>query len=190
LKGAKRVTVDIRQMSERDWDAFRRVRLQALRLAPEVYGTTLDQEADQPESFWRGRLADPLNAMVCGLDGNQPVAFAGMRDGAGGNVRHRATIWGVFVADGYRGEGLGRRLMAGLLDIADARPELEITELTVRADNGSALRLYESLGFRPIGTLPRALKHAGRYGDEVMMIRERPAQPPLATPGTTQVPVV
>ncbi|WPZ33944.1 N-acetyltransferase [Thalassobaculum sp. OXR-137] len=182
--------VVIRRLTETDWSAFRTIRLRALETAPEVFGTTLDQEAGQPETFWRSRLADPLNAMVCGFDGDVPVAFAAQREGAGGNVRHRATIWGVFVAETHRCQGLGRQLMTALLALADARPGIEITELNVRADNLSAITLYERLGFRAIGTIPRALKHAGRYGDEVMMIREKPGQPPLETPGTAQSPVV
>ena len=164
--------------------------MQALETAPEVYGTTLDQEADQPEDFWRSRLGDPLNAMVCGLEGERPVAFAGLREAAGGNLRHRATIWGVFVAESHRRQGMGRQVMTALLTLADTRPGIEITELTVRADNRSAIALYERLGFRVIGTIPRALKHAGRYGDEVLMLRLQPDQPPLDTPGTTQSPVV
>lgn len=184
------MSVDIRRLTGEDWAAFRTIRLQALETTPEVYGTTLDQEADQPEDFWRNRLADPLNAMVGGFDRERPVAFASLREGAGGNVRHRATIWGVFVAETHRRQGLGRQVMNALLALADARPGIEITELNVRADNRSAVALYERLGFHAIGTIPRALKHAGRYGDEVMMLRPKPDQPPLDTPGTTQLPVV
>ena len=175
------MSVDIRRLTEEDWAAVRTIRLRALETAPEVFGTTLDQEAGQPESFWRSRLADPLNAMVCGFDGHGAVAFAGLREGAGGNVRHRATIWGVFVAETHRSQRLGRQVMTALLALADDLPGIETTELNVRADNPSAIALYRSLDFHAIGTIPRALKHEGRYGDEVMMIRRKPDQP-LDTP--------
>lgn len=168
------MAVEIRRLTPEDWAAFRTIRLRSLHDAPEVYGTTLDQEADKPEAFWRESLADPANAIFCGFLDGEVVALAGLRDGAGGNVRHRGFVWGVFVAERCRGAGVGTALMRGLLDNADARPEIDFTELNVRADNASAARLYERLGYRSIGTIPRALKHAGRYGDELMMIRDRP----------------
>jgi ribosomal protein S18 acetylase RimI-like enzyme len=168
------MAADIRRLQPDDWSALRAIRLQALREVPEVYGTTLDQEIDRPDEFWRDRLTDPANPIFCGFQAGTAVALAGLRDGAGGNVRHRGFIWGVFVAGPWRGRGLGEAVMRALLDHADARAELDFTELNVRADNTSAARLYARLGFRAVGTIPRALKHAGRYGDELMMVRDRP----------------
>lgn len=173
------MTVEIRRLKETEWEAFRAIRIEALRTAPEVFGTTLEQEADQAERFWRDRLADPLNAVFCGLEATTPVALAGLRDGAGGNVRHRGFVWGVFVAARWRGHGVGARLMRALLDHTDARTEIDFTEHNVRSDNATAIRLYERLGFRTVGTIPRALKHAGRYGDERVMVRDRPTKPPV-----------
>lgn len=170
------MAVQIRKLSSGDWSAFREIRLRSLREAPEVYGTTLDQEVDQPDAFWRDRLADPLNAVFAGFEGQEAVALAGLRDGAGGNVRHRGFLWGVFVAGPARGQGVGERLMNAVLAHVDARPEIDFCELNVRSDNAFAIGLYERLGFRAVGTIPRALKHNGRYGDERMMVRDRPPQ--------------
>ena len=58
--------VVIRRLTETDWSAFRTIRLRALRTTPEAFSVTLDREPDQPETFWRARLADPLNLMLCG----------------------------------------------------------------------------------------------------------------------------
>ncbi|MBP9502285.1 MAG: GNAT family N-acetyltransferase [Candidatus Promineofilum sp.] len=53
----------------------------------------------------------------------------------------------VGVRNGYRGTGLGRRLMlAGLFRLRHS-PGLRQVNLTVNADNDPALRLYDSLGF-------------------------------------------
>lgn len=176
--------VQIRRLQVADWSAFRAIRVQALSDAPEVYGTTLDQEVDQPETFWRDRLADPLNEVFAGFQAETAVALAGLRDGAGGNVRHRGFIWGVFVAPSARRQGTAGRLMRALLDHADTREEIDFCELNVRADNQAAVRLYETLGFRTTGMIPRALKHGGRYGDELMMVRDRPRTAPESAPET------
>jgi ribosomal protein S18 acetylase RimI-like enzyme len=38
-------------------------------------------------------------------------------------------------------------------------------------DNTAALSLYRALGFEVYGSEPRALKDAGRYSDELLMVR-------------------
>jgi ribosomal protein S18 acetylase RimI-like enzyme len=61
------------------------------------------------------------------------------------------------VAPGYRGQGLGTRLLAELLAAPAARGPVS---LSVSADN-PARRLYERFGFRPVGVA----------GDAVTMLR-------------------
>jgi putative acetyltransferase len=62
-----------------------------------------------------------------------------------------ATL-GLGVADDWQGRGLGRRLMAAVLDAAPGRG-LSCIELTVVQDNAVAQRLYESFGFARAGEL-------------------------------------
>jgi ribosomal-protein-alanine N-acetyltransferase len=61
-----------------------------------------------------------------------------------------AEVLDVAVAPAARGRGIGRRLLAealrGLRERGARRAYLE-----VRESNTAALRLYESLGFRPVG---------------------------------------
>jgi len=165
--------IEIRILGADDAAAFRAIRLEALATAPEVYGTTLDQEAEQPDSFWYQRLVDPAKTTFVAFAGAGPVALACLRSGVAGNVRHRGFIWGVYAAPAWRGRGLGTDIMRALIDHADGQPAMEMTELNVRGDNDAARRLYARLGFRVTGTIPRALKHAGSYGDELVMVRFR-----------------
>ena len=60
------------------------------------------------------------------------------------------SINNVAVAPFFRGQGIGRRLVAALVEQAKS---LSLTELTleVRESNLPARRLYESLGFAPAG---------------------------------------
>ncbi len=168
------MTVVFRRLDADDWADFRQIRLRALTEAPQVYGTTLEQEDDKQDGFWRDRLEHPVNAVFAGYHGSDAVALAGLRLGAGGNVVHRGFIWGVFVAEEHRGRGVGRDLMSVLLDHADQQPGLEFCELNVIIDNAAAQRLYASLGFTVVGTIPKAIKHAGRYSDEHVMVRPSP----------------
>ena len=44
-------------------------------------------------------------------------------------------------------------------------------QLTVVSENEAARRLYEAMGFVEYGHEKRALKHDGRYYDEVLMVK-------------------
>jgi RimJ/RimL family protein N-acetyltransferase len=46
-----------------------------------------------------------------------------------------------------------------------------MVQLTVVSENEAARRLYEAMGFVAYGHEKRALKHDGRYYDEVLMVK-------------------
>jgi N6-L-threonylcarbamoyladenine synthase len=60
-----------------------------------------------------------------------------------------ADVMTIAVADGLRGQGLGRRLMNRIMNVAAKRGAKQMF-LDVRADNPAAQALYSSLGFEQI----------------------------------------
>lgn len=167
-----------------DWEAFRAIRLESLSRAPHVFGTGLHQEIDKPADWWRDRLSSPDLGVHAAMIGDDPVGMAGWMLPAAANARHRTYVWGVYVRDGLRGGGIGRRLVAAAVD--DAASRSEAIDLHVLVENAPAVRLYESLGFRVVGTVPRALKHEGIHHDQHLMARD-PADQRCA--GSVQSPV-
>jgi diaminopimelate decarboxylase len=82
-------------------------------------------------------------------------------------TRHVATL-GMFVADGWRGAGVGTALLSEALRWARS-VGVEKVELTVYPDNAPARNLYRRFGFVEEGTLVRHSKKAYGYEDEVLM---------------------
>jgi GNAT superfamily N-acetyltransferase len=60
----------------------------------------------------------------------------------------RALIEAVRVADSHQGQGLGKRLMEHVIDLARKRG-CKIVQLTSNKERPDAIRFYEQLGFQP-----------------------------------------
>jgi putative acetyltransferase len=90
-----------------------------------------------------------------------------------GRMNHVGEIVHIMVHDEFQGRGIGRQLMAAILDIADNYLGLVRVELLVYPDNESAIRLYENLGFAHEGVKRKYSRRQGRLVDAVMMARIR-----------------
>jgi RimJ/RimL family protein N-acetyltransferase len=74
----------------------------------------------------------------------------------------------MYVRATARNTGLGKRLVAAVLD--HGRGRVESVKLSVVSENEAARRLYRAMGFVEYGCEPRALKQGGRYYDDVLMV--------------------
>lgn len=95
-------------------------------------------------------------------------------------VRHHKSgvtgrIYSLAVSDEFRGRKLGRRLMSQLIEELSHRG-VRRAYLEVEQSNTSAVKLYETLGFRSIGTLP---DYYGEGRNGWHMVCEIPTQPML-----------
>lgn len=108
------------------------------------------------------------HVMVAEING-KVVAIAGLHVRRGKD-RHVGHL-GICVHETYQGQGIGRKLMETLLDLADNYLGLVRTELEVLDGNVRAQRLYESLGFEVEGRRRCAVYRRGQYVDAVLMSR-------------------
>jgi ribosomal protein S18 acetylase RimI-like enzyme len=84
--------------------------------------------------------------------------------------RHKATLFGMYVAPEHAGRGIGRTLLAHVIGEARRQPGLEQLVLTVTDGNEAAVALYEKAGFCSFGIEPRAIQVDGRYHGKNHMI--------------------
>jgi RimJ/RimL family protein N-acetyltransferase len=83
-------------------------------------------------------------------------------------VMKHSGVFGMGVIDAFRGKGIGTSLIDAALKAARAM-SLTRVELTVRADNEPARRLYEKFGFEIEGTCRRHFRVDGRDYDSYLM---------------------
>lgn len=101
------------------------------------------------------------------IDGTRVVGWCDVIVSDRETMRHGGTL-GVAVVEGYRGKGLGARLMRSVLAAARDGGLVRVA-LQVRADNARAIALYERLGFRHEGRLRRNLRIDGVDYDSLLM---------------------
>jgi len=92
----------------------------------------------------------------------------------------------VYVADGQAGRGIGRALLAGLIERCEAGPWRQMVAVIGDSSNTASIALHEALGFSRVGTFRSIGFKFGRWVDTVLMQRALgpgDAAPPAPWPG-------
>ncbi|MFD2239185.1 GNAT family N-acetyltransferase [Aureimonas populi] len=121
------------------------------------------------------RAGDTTLLLVAELDG-AVLGSAGLTRWTG--RRSHVGLLGIGVDEAHRRRGIGRALMAALIDTADNWFGLRRIELEVNVDNEAAIALYTSLGFEIEGRERQAILRDGVLVDSFRMARLKDAPPP------------
>lgn len=77
----------------------------------------------------------------------------------------------VYVAEGMQGRGIGRLLLAGLIERCEAGDWRQMIAVIGDRENAGSIALHRRLGFRESGTLEAVGFKLGRWVDTVVMQR-------------------
>lgn len=164
---------EIRPLDAADAPAYHALRLRALHEHPESFSQSYEAQIATPIADVAERLraaAEAPHDFILGVFVNGALSgMMGFRRERSAKRRHKAEIWGVYVAAEAQGRGLGRRMMRDAIDRAARMPGLEQINLAVVSGNTAARRLYLSLGFEPYGLERRAVFVNGRHLDDEFM---------------------
>lgn len=163
----------VRMLQESDADAFRRIRRERLERDPRAFAESIaEHDAISPETITsRLRRASGENFVIGAFaESGDLIGIAGFSRSPRLKSRHKGVIWGVYVRPGFRGQGIGRAILAALIDRARQEAGLEQIQLSVSTGQAGAKRIYESLGFEAFGRERHALKVDGEYVDEDHMV--------------------
>ena len=139
----------VREAVMADWQAWRDIRLLALRAAPDAFSSTYAEQARLGEDYWRQRVSggglflawipevSPPEASTF-----EPAGMAGGYQAAHGTVE----LISMFVRSQARGCGVGEALIDAVTGWARERDATSV-HLWVTEINSRARRLYERCGF-------------------------------------------
>lgn len=146
------MAVELRRIRADEWRELRDLRLRALQDAPGAFGSTYEQEAEDPEQEWLDWAADSAEGgssfTVIALDDGRWIGVAmgaPHRDHPG-----EAGLFAMWVDPSARGAGIGLALADEVVGWArsDGFPVLR---LLVTESNDAAVRLYRRCGFSDEG---------------------------------------
>lgn len=128
----------------------------------------------QSTELWRKRLAsdNEREIKLVALHQGLVIGSSGLEQFSRIRRSH-AGSFGMGVLPGWQSKGVGSKLLATALDIADNWMNLQRVELAVYADNEAAIGLYRKFGFETEGLFRDYAVRDGRLVDTLSMARLR-----------------
>ena len=160
--------IRIVRLPEERWKEYRKLRLEALKVEPSAFGSSLEEESEFTEGVWRKRIKGVLFAVSEG----RPVGLLSYIFEDRVKTRHVAHIYSVYVTPKYRGKGIGERLLKRALAEIRRNREAVKAQLSVNPLLRPAVALYKKAGFEVAGRPRNELKIGRRYYDLLLMEKE------------------
>jgi len=145
----------------------------------EFINSLVEEEADiirnkkatrEEEADWLGRyLADIEKGVTIGV-----IAESEGRVVANSEVKRRSGLMshvgylGIAIKAGYRNMGIGTEMMKTLIE-ESRKMGLKVLVLEVFASNKRARHVYEKVGFKESGRIPKGIYKKGKYIDSITM---------------------
>ncbi|WP_456295167.1 GNAT family N-acetyltransferase [Vibrio sp. AK197] len=126
-------------------------------------------------AMWTKRLESMpqgVYSFVAEVDG-KVVGNIGFEHSQRPRTAHCASF-GIGVHDDYHNLGIGSRLIATVLDLADNWLQVSRVQIEVNCDNESAIACYKKFGFEIEGQAKNSVFRHGKYIDTYYMARLKP----------------
>lgn len=167
----REVMIIIRNIDPADAEVYWNLRLEALKMNPEAFGTSYEEAVQVSLSDVVKQIQNKKDHYILGAftKDHQLAGMTGFRREHKIKTQHKGTIWGVYVPPIYRGQGIAKKLLLEVISRGRKVEGLKQINLSVVAANQAAIELYRKLGFKTYGIEKNALEYQGQGYDEELM---------------------
>ncbi|HEX3785316.1 MAG TPA: GNAT family N-acetyltransferase [Pseudonocardiaceae bacterium] len=158
--------VTVRALQPDDWAAVRRIYSEGIATGLATFETTVPSRASLdakwlPDHRW---IAE-IDGQVVGWTAASPVSTRDCYSGV--------AETSVYVADGYRGRGVGKALLWQQVMAADAAG-LWTLQTAIFTENRPSIAQHHAAGYRTVGVRERIAQRDGVWHDTVLIERRSP----------------
>ncbi|HRJ41986.1 MAG: GNAT family N-acetyltransferase [Caldilineaceae bacterium] len=153
----------IRPLLPTDWPAVRRIYAEGIATG----NATFEQTAPEWDEWDAGKLVHPR--LVAEADG-AVAGWAALSPTSKRQVYRGVAEVSVYVAASAQGQGIGRALLAALVDQSEAGG-IWTLQAGIFPENGASVYLHEQAGFRIVGRRERIGQMHGVWRDVLLMER-------------------
>jgi len=165
--------MQISRLTPKEYDQFYALRLESLETCPEEFAT--DAEA------WKNASRETINKLLIISDertdapifgaweGEMLVGLVGVNHDLRPSVRHKSTLWGLYVTPAHRRQGIGYGLLNEVVKVLKEEPDLRLIRAVVTITSEDALALLKKQGFKVYGQEPEAKQLNGKLYDQVYL---------------------
>ena len=150
------------QINESDWQKFKDFRIRAVTESPQAFGDTLEKVLSYPDFYWIDGIKNKKVFVISDRDTYVSGLVFGQDDDGIWSVK---SLW---TDPAYRGKGLAKKILRYVIGVAKAIG-VKIIELGINVKQGTAIKLYESLGFIQVKRLPDLEMGDGSKNDLLVM---------------------
>jgi RimJ/RimL family protein N-acetyltransferase len=164
-----------RPLYKDDLAAYRQVRLECLKLHPQNFGSTYEEEANTDSLLLDMILSkkDSNEFFIGAFHENELIGICGFKQEGRVKTNHRGEICQMYVRSSFSGKGIAKRLLMSALTKAFENRSIDQIILSAVAVNDVAVNLYKNLGFVQYGRLENSFKENGKSWPLVMMMLTR-----------------
>jgi len=165
----------VRELNENDYLEFRALRQSHLDNEPQSVGTVAKDFKEAPKEKVIALLHKPIdsqNFIMGSFVGRELVGMLGFkRDTRKSSILHKATLWGYYVKEEHRNQGVGRSLALEVMNRGKTLDWCEMIRVMISSTDKSAIHIAKSLGFEHYGTERKSRKINGQYFDDCYFAR-------------------
>jgi len=168
--------MEIRRIHSDEWKEYKGIRLRGLQSEPYAFMMSYPEEQARTDDYWKRVVlrisTSSIDYMFVAIRDGTMVGTTAVYFGVSAKTRHVALIGTVYVDNLYRGQGIGRKLLQAVLDLAQDDRLIRKVKLTVNPVQEAAVALYTSFGFQKTAVLGGELQVDGQLYDEWVMEKQ------------------